>query len=28
MSQKIPTEREVDERANFSSTQEPDISTD
>lgn len=28
MSQKIPTEREVDERANFSSTQEPDTSTD
>ena len=28
MSQKIPTEREVDERANFSSTQEPDISID
>ena len=28
MSTKIPTEAEVDERANFSSTQKPDISTD
>ena len=28
MSTKIPTESEVDERANFSSTQEQDISTD
>ena len=28
MSQRIPTETEVDERANFSSTQKQDISTD
>ena len=28
MSTKIPTEQEVDERANFSSTPEQDISTD
>ena len=28
MSTKIPIEKEVDERANFSSTQDPDISTD
>ena len=28
MSAKIPTEAEVDERANFSSTQEPDTLTD
>jgi len=28
MSTKIPTEQEVDERANFSSTREQDISTD